>query len=362
MNNSLKKETIAVLFGGASSEHEVSRRSAFSVMSHMSKEKYNIVPIGITKDGRWLNYQGPLENIPDGSWENSNMVYPAVISPDSSHHGIILFKDNKTELIKIDVVFPVLHGKNGEDGTIQGLFEIAKIPYVGCGVCSSAICMDKEFTHIVLESCGIKTAKWVTVGKNDLINFDETEKNLEQHLKYPMFIKPANAGSSVGVSKVRGKDELFSAIKLALLNDTKVIAEEFIKGTEIECAVMGNDNPFAPATGELELHAEFYDYDAKYINETTITHIPARISEETSLKIREKAVKAYKAMNCKGLARVDFFLCENGDIILLEINTLPGFTAISMYPKMMMQTPMTYDEVVENLITLAKENYIKEDC
>ncbi|MEG1620413.1 MAG: D-alanine--D-alanine ligase family protein [Oscillospiraceae bacterium] len=353
MNMSLEKETIAVLFGGANSEHEVSRRT--SILGHISREKYNVLMIGITKDGRWLNYQGPIEKIPDGSWEKSNAVYPAIISPDASHHGMIILKDNKNEFVKIDVVFPVLHGKNGEDGTIQGLFEIAGIPYVGCGVGASSNCMDKEYTHIILESAGIKTAKWSVVKKQDLADFDAAEKNISAHLGYPMFVKPANAGSSVGVNKAKNKAQLKNAIELALVHDKKVIVEEFINGTEIECAVMGNDNPIAPVVGELEIRAEFYDYEAKYINDSTIIHVPARIDEKSASKIKAIAINAYKALGCTGLARVDFFLCENKDIILLEPNTLPGFTSISMYPKMMMESGMTYAEIIENLISLAKE-------
>ncbi len=355
MNNSETKETIAVIFGGANSEHEVSRRSVTSILENINREKYNIVMVGITKEGKWYYYNGKVEDIVNGDWEKSQEKYPAIISPDTSHHGLLILKENSWEIKKIDVIFPVMHGKNAEDGTIQGLFEIAGIPYVGCGVGASSNCMDKEYTHILLESGGVKTAKWAVAKKKDLENFDETEKFMAEKLRYPMFVKPANAGSSVGVSKAKNKEELKKAIENALIHDKKVIVEEFIKGKEIECAVMGNDEPFAPATGELEIRSEFYDYESKYINDSTSIHIPARISEEDSLRIRETAVKAYKILGCQGLTRVDFFLCDDGKIILLEPNTMPGFTSISMYPKLIMQSGMSYSDIIDKLIFLAKE-------
>ena len=355
MNDSSVKETVAVIFGGANSEHEVSRRSATSILENIDRNKYNVVMIGITKKGQWYYYTGKVEDIADGAWENSNEKYSAIISPDPTHHGLLVLKEKGWEIIKIDVIFPVMHGKNAEDGTIQGLFEIAGIPYVGCGVGASSNCMDKELAHIILESSGIQTAKWLTFTKSDMENFSKTDKEVWEKLGCPVFVKPANAGSSVGVNKARNSAELKKALEDAFIHDKKVIVEEFIKGTEIECAVMGNDNPVAPAVGELEIRSEFYDYDSKYINDTTSIHIPARISEESAEKIKKIAIKAYKALGCRGLTRVDFFLCENGEAILLEPNTMPGFTSISMYPKLMMQSPMTYSEVIDNLISLAKD-------
>lgn len=355
MNNSSEKETVAVIFGGANSEHEVSRRSATSILENIDRDRYNVVMVGITKKGQWYYYTGKVEDIVDGAWENSKEKFSAVISPDPTHHGLLVLKENGWEVINIDVIFPVMHGKNAEDGTIQGLFEIAGIPYVGCGVGASSNCMDKDIAHIILESGGIKTAKWLALTKRDLENFEETEKKVWEKLGCPVFVKPANAGSSVGVSKARNSEELKKALEDALVHDKKVVVEEFIKGTEVECAVMGNEDPFAPAVGELEIRSEFYDYDSKYINDSTIIHIPARISEESAEKIKKTAVKAYKVLGCRGLTRVDFFLCENGEAILLEPNTMPGFTSISMYPKLMMEGGMTYSEVIDNLIRLAKE-------
>ena len=353
--NSLGKKTVAVIFGGANSEHEVSRRSVTSILENINRDKYEIVMIGITKAGKWYYYNGKVEDIMNGDWENKGEKYSAVISPDASHHGLLILKENGWEVKKIDVIFPVMHGKNAEDGTIQGLFEISGIPYVGCGVGASSNCMDKEMTHIILESGGIKTAKWAVAKQRDMECFEETERLMEEKLHYPMFVKPANAGSSVGVSKAKNKDELKKAIENALVHDKKVIVEEFIKGKEIECAVMGNDDPFAPATGELEIRSEFYDYDSKYINDTTSIHIPARISKEDSERIKKNALRAYKLLGCEGLTRVDSFLCDDGEIIILEPNTLPGFTSISMYPKLIMQSGMSYSDIIDRLISLAEE-------
>ncbi len=349
----MKKTNLAVIFGGASSEHEVSLRSAVSVIENIPTDKYNVIMIAITKDGKWFRYNGDLDRIRNNSYLDSEFCYPAVISPDTSHKGLIELREDGMIITPIDVIFPVLHGKNGEDGTIQGLFEIAGIPYVGCGVNASAMCMDKEITHIILESAGIKTAKWHTLKVFDMADFDEVEAMLKEKLAYPMFVKPANAGSSVGVSKARDKASLKTAVEAALLHDEKVIVEEFIDAVEVECAVIGNNETNAPVVGELELHSEFYDYEAKYLNDTTTIHIPARIPDKQAEEIRHTAVKAYKALGCSGLSRVDFFAVKNGDIILNEINTLPGFTSISMYPKMIMHSGVTYGELLDRLINLA---------
>ena len=256
--------------------------------------------------------------------------------------------------VKVDVIFPVLHGKNGEDGTIQGLFQLAEIPFVGCDCISSANCMDKGLTHTVLDANGIKTAKWVGIITSELSHLDKKCDEMESKLGYPMFVKPANCGSSVGVSKAKNRDELKSAIKLAFAHDSKVIVEETIVGMECECAVMGNDEPFASTVGEVcSANDEFYDFDAKYNDAASKTLIPARMSEESIEEIRKTAVKAYRAMGCSGLSRVDFFLMKDGTVILNEINTLPGHTPISMYPQLMQYEGMTPAQQEDKLIKLA---------
>lgn len=347
---------VAVIFGGKSNEHDVSLVSATHIIKSIPKDKYKVTCIGITKKGHWMKYIGDIEDIANGKWEQHQDNVPCVLSPDPLHKGFLaLGEDGRVSYVKIDCVFPVLHGKNGEDGTIQGLFQLAEIPFVGCDMISSANCMDKELTHIILETNGIKTAKWVSMIESELDELDEKCKLMEQQLTYPMFVKPANCGSSVGISKVNNLEELKKGIKLAFTHDKKVIVEQGIVGIECECAVMGNDKPIASTIGEIEAANEFYDYEAKYENAESKTIIPARFSEETINKIRELAVKAYKALGCGGLSRVDFFLCENDEIILNEINTLPGHTPISMFPKLMENYGMSFEQQEDKLIKLALE-------
>ena len=352
----MNKIRVAVLFGGVSSEHEVSVVSATSVLNNISKEKYDITMIGITKDGRWLEYTGDIADIASMKWENEP-ARTAVISPDHSHHGLILLDGSNVEIRPIDVFFPVLHGKNGEDGTIQGLFELANIPYVGCDLISSANCMDKALTHTILEDAGIPMAKWDCVTLRDMENFDELAEKMEAHLGYPMFVKPANAGSSVGVSKAKDRAQLKEACYVALKEDRKAIVEEFIDGREVENAVLGNEAPEAShVCGEITPLVEFYTYDAKYNDASTELHLPAKISDELNAEIRRTAEKAYSAIGCSGLSRVDFFVKRDGSgIILNEINTLPGFTSISMYPKLREASGEAYPVLLDKLIALALE-------
>ena len=352
----MNKSKVAVLFGGSSSEHEVSVVSATSVLNNLNKENYDIVMIGITKDGRWLEYTGDIADIASMKWEQET-ARTAVISPDRSHHGLLLMDGSSVEVCPIDVCFPVLHGKNGEDGTIQGLFELAGIPYVGCDLLSSANCMDKVLTHTILESAGIPMAKWDCVTMKDMDNFDVVADKMETHLGYPMFVKPANAGSSVGVSKAKDRQQLKEACYVALKEDSKAIVEEFINGREVENAVLGNDAPKASLVcGEITPLVEFYTYDAKYNDASTELKLPAPISAEQNEEIRQTAEKAYRAIGCEGLARVDFFVKRDGSgIILNEINTLPGFTSISMYPKLWEASGVPYSQLLDRLIQLAME-------
>ncbi len=348
------KINLAVIFGGASSEHEVSLMSATSVLNNIDNEKYNIYKIGITKKGEFFYYTGDIESIKTGDWENHNCV-PCVISPDRSHHGMIVLGDTM-EVIHLDSVFPVLHGKNGEDGTMQGLLSLAGIPYVGCDMLSSACCMDKAVTKSLFDNASIANAKWLSIL---LIDYNKNKQEylvkVESTLGFPCFVKPANAGSSVGITKATDKASLEKALTLAFEHDKKAVIEENIKGLEIECAVLGNDEPIASILGEIEPCNDFYDYDAKYLANKTKTYAPARIDDIYTEKIRTIAVQAYRALGCAGLSRVDFFLTDDKKIILNEINTIPGFTAISMYPQLFAKSGIAYSKLIDRLIELSLE-------
>ena len=352
----MSKIRVAVLFGGVSSEHEISLKSATNVIQNLPKDKYEVVPVGITKKGRWLFYPGDVKNIALGQWDANPDCTPAVILPDPMYKGIMKIENDSFSFTKIDAVFPVLHGKNGEDGTVQGLLELAQIPYVGCGVLASAVCMDKEFTHIVLNNAGINTAKYRIVRSSDLGSLDEICSDIGSDLGFPVYVKPANGGSSIGVNRAEDPETLKDAVKLAFAHDSKVIVEETITGREIECAVMGNDNPFASTVGEImPADDKFYDYDAKYVLGSTVLGIPADVPDEVSKEIRETAVKAFRAVNGSGLSRVDFFYADSGKVYINEINTLPGFTAISMYPKLMENIGISYSELLDRLVKLSLE-------
>ncbi len=354
----MSKKNIAIIFGGASSEHEVSRRSASCIIENINREKYNVILIGITKSGKWYLCNGNIKSIINGSWENRHDNLPAFISPDTSTQGIIVLKDDNYSIIKVDAVIPVLHGKNGEDGTIQGLLQLAKIPFVGCDLLSSATCMDKIDTNIILTHCGIQKAKFTYTtafdfNKDKELCIEAIETNIGN---YPMFVKPSSAGSSVGVSKANNRSELIDAIKIAIKEDSRVLIEENIEGQEVECAILGNDNPISSIVGEIAPSNEFYDYEAKYQSENSKLYIPAHIDSQVSKNLREIAIKAYKAMGCSGLSRVDFFIQkETNNILLNEINTFPGFTSISMYPKLFGASGIDCTTLIDNLINLALE-------
>ena len=352
----MSKIRVAVIFGGMSNEHDVSLVSATSVISNIPKDKYDVICIGITKKGRWLFYPGDIEQIATGEWEHHPDCASAVISPDTAHKGIIkILDDGESSIGKIDCIFPVLHGKYGEDGTIQGLFALSGIPFVGCDTLSSAVCMDKAMTHTILDFNGIKTAKWKSIARKQLSNLAKVCEEIEGEIKYPVFVKPANCGSSIGISKASNREELEAAIKFAFTHDAKVVIEQSIIGREIECAVLGNDNPIVSTPGEIVPCNEFYDYDAKYVLSKTELKIPAPITDEQKEKICETAKNAYMALGCNGLSRVDCFLKEDGEVIVNEVNTLPGFTSISMYPKLMEFEGISYEELIDRLITLAMD-------
>ncbi len=357
MSTSTQKLTLALLFGGSSSEHEISCISASSFAKHIDKSRYEILQIGITKSGNWLLTKASSEQIANGLWETLSSNKPCIISPSHADRGAIIFEENNIKKIKIDVAIPVLHGRFGEDGTLQGLFELANIPYVGCGVLASATCMDKAVTNALFEANSVPHCKWLSASDFELANNkDEVFAKLENYIGYPIFVKPANAGSSVGVSKATDKPTLEKAIKIALAEDNKIVFEEAINGQEVECAVLGANPPFVSVAGEIIAGDSFYTYDDKYKNGVSQTLIPAKLSEQKQAEVMKLAAKAYTALCCEGLSRCDFFVeNETGRVLINEINTLPGFTAISMYPKLMEQSGYNMQKLIEKLISLALE-------
>ena len=369
----MEKIKLALIFGGQSSEHDVSCVSAKTVAGVLDKNKYEITYIGITKDGHWLLVEDP-EHIADRGWEKTVVEAPdkesrdkvleklprAIISPDSSHN-LIIRRESSFETRKLDVVFPVLHGLFGEDGTIQGLFEMAHIPYVGCGHLSSAVTMDKFFTKVIADDVGVVQARYVGVRSYETSDdhIDETVKRIEKERQYPVFVKPSCAGSSMGITKAHNREELIAGLKLAAEHDSKILVEESIRGREIECAVFGyGDNAFATGVGEIVAAAEFYDFDAKYNNADSKTILDPELPEGKLEEIREKAVKIYRACDCFGFARVDFFLENDTDrVVFNEINAIPGHTSISMYPMLMERAGHSMGEYVERLIEMARERH-----
>ena len=349
----MKKIKLAVIFGGMSTENEVSIISGTSVIKNINKEKYEIFPIYIDKKGTWHKYP-----------ENQNLMN---IKENISKFIKI---ENVTEYIKkFDVVFPVLHGLYGEDGTIQGMLELLKIPYVGCNVLASSVGMDKAYTKVIFEKANLKQADYIKKKKKDnkyifvekdfseeILNIEDIVEKIVKNITFPMFVKPSNSGSSVGVRKVVSKEELKNAIEYASSFDKKIIIEQGIKGKEVECAVLGNEIVKSSCVGEIIPAEEFYSYDAKYNNSDSKTLIPANISEEISEKIQYLAIKAFKAINGAGLARVDFFVEDaTQEVYINEINTMPGFTSISMYPKLWEKSGIQYEDLLDRLIQLAFE-------
>ena len=353
----MEKQTVAVLFGGQSSEHEVSCVSAATVIDHIDREKYEVVLIGITKEGKWLLTES-VDAIRSGEWKNGRVR--AVLSPDAEMKAVLLIDGDHVETKKLDVAFPVLHGLYGEDGTIQGIFELAGIPYVGCGVLASAVSMDKLYTKIIVDTLGIRQAKYVAVRKEELKDPDAAAKKVEAVLSYPVFIKPCNAGSSQGVSKAHDREELKTGLLGAAKHDRKILVEETIVGREIECAVLGGSEVQATGVGEILAAADFYDYEAKYHNAESKTVLDPELPAETVEEIRKDAVAIFKAVDGFGLSRVDFFVTKDtGEVVFNEINTLPGFTSISMYPMLWENRGLSKSQLIDKLIGMAfsrKEN------
>ena len=348
----VKKIRMMLIFGGVSSEHEVSRTSAASVLHHIDEAKYEIIKVGITKDGRWMQTEAPPEAIDDGSWENHGSNRDVYLMPGAGFAGL-----------DVDVVFPLLHGRNGEDGRMQGFLAIAGIPFVGSDSTASAACMDKAVTKAVIDQAeACDQAKCCVAHRG--CDVEEAAGVIDQFFdsQYPLFVKPANAGSSVGISKVKQMEGLPEALNVAFAEDDKAVIEEAIVGREIEVAVLGNEDPQASCIGEILSANEFYDYVAKYDNIGSVTSIVTDLPDSLPEQIRQTAVSIYEIMGCRGLARVDFFLKEgpsggydNGELVFNEINTMPGFTKISMYPQLWEESGIGYGELIDKLIELAEE-------
>ncbi|MBS1492558.1 MAG: D-alanine--D-alanine ligase [Bacteroidetes bacterium] len=359
----LKKIRVGIIFGGKSAEHEVSLQSAKNVIDALDKNKYEAILIGIDKTGKWfLNDESKfLLNVTDPKLIklNNEKIEEVALAPESkgSLTNLGTNKIDKKNDIRIDIAFPILHGPFGEDGTMQGLLKLAGIPFVGAGVLGSAVGMDKEITKRLLRDAGINIGKFLTGRENSLPAFMEVVNKIG----LPFFVKPANMGSSVGINKVKSEEDFEAAVQDAFKYDRKILFEEFIPGREIECSVLGNDNPIASVPGEIISNHDFYSYEAKYIDESgAILEIPAKLSEEMAHRIQDLSVNVFRALECEGLARVDFFVTEKDEIFVNEINTMPGFTKISMYPKLWEASGISYSELIDKLIELAMDRFKKE--
>ncbi len=352
----MSKKTAVVLFGGQSSEHVVSCMSVVNVINHIDKEKYDLVLIGITEEGQWIKTDS-VETIRDESWRKGTVE--AYILPDATKQCVLFVENGKTESVKADVVFPVLHGLFGEDGTIQGLLELARIPYVGCGVLASAVAMDKLYTKIVVDKLGVKQAEYVQVLRHELKDMEKMVKRVEDAFPYPVFVKPSNAGSSKGVSRADNRQELTAALTEAATHDRKILIEEMIVGREIECAVFGGGNiPIeASGVGEILAAAQFYDFEAKYYNSESKTVVNPELPGDATEQVRKAARDIFQAVDGYGLARVDFFVKADGTVVFNEINTMPGFTAISMYPMLWENAGVSKDQLVDRLMEHAMNRY-----
>ena len=357
-----EKIKVGLIFGGRSGEHEVSFCSASSIIKAIDKDKYTVVPIGITKEGRWISPQDSELALQSGRIEGKSTV---ILLNDPSGRALVRIDNNQrldksSVLEKIDVIFPVLHGPYGEDGTVQGLLELADIPYVGAGVVASAISMDKDLMKTIFQQKGLPILKWMTIKRKKWQKDKEKILSLVQDdFEYPLFVKPTNLGSSIGITKVHKKEELDKAIDLAASYDRKILIEEGLEEVrEIECGVLGNDEPQVSVVGEVRPAGEFYDYDSKYIDEETQLIVPTDLPEEVSGKVQQIALLAFKAVDAAGMARVDFFVSKKENkIYLSEINTIPGFTSVSMYPRLWEASGISYAGLIDRLIQLALERH-----
>ncbi len=344
------KKKIAVFFGGCSTEHEVSLQSAFAVLQNIDREKYEVFPIGITREGEWHSYAGPLERIEDGSWERDKEgCAPAVFSCSRSAHGFYTVEEEERKLIRLDLAFPVLHGKFGEDGTLQGMLELAGIPVVGCGTLASALCMDKDRAHKLASLAQVAVPKAAVIRKAVR---EKTLREAAETLRYPLFVKPVRSGSSFGITKVSRKEALRNAVELAFRHDGEVLVEEAVEGFEVGCAIMGNEELTIGRVDEIELAEGFFDYTEKYTLKTSRIYMPARLDAKTEARVQETAARIYRALGCSGFARVDLFYTPLGEIVFNEVNTIPGFTAHSRFPNMMKGIGLPFAEMLDKLLGL----------
>ena len=349
----MNKKTVAVLFGGYSPEYEVSLKSAYSIISAIDRVKYDVVLLGITRQGRWYLYSGSVEDIPNDEWHiDESRLHNALVSP-SRGEGLLTITDGLAAPVHVDVFFPVLHGRYGEDGTVQGLFELSGVPVVGSGAAASALCMDKDRAHKLVSQAGIRVPKSICFEYAPAV--DEVIRSTED-LGMPLFVKPVKAGSSFGITRVEDTSELLEAVRLALAYDDAVIIEEYIDGFETGCSVVGNDELKTGRIDEIELAGGFFDYEEKYTLKTSKIHMPARIDADTERRIQDAAKLIYRVLGCRGYARVDIFITSKHEIVFNEANTIPGFTAHSRFPNMMKGVGIEYPELVEMLIELAANN------
>lgn len=348
----MKKLNIAVFFGGCSSEYGVSLQSASAVIRNLDPEKYQPVPVGITKDGRWFYVPADPDRMETDRWQDAKDCIPAALSPDRTEQCLLLFQEDGVRRLPVDVAFPVLHGKNGEDGTVQGLIGLAGIPLAGCGVLASALCMDKHRAHLLAKAAGVRVPQgFVLKSETDI----PAAQEFADRTGYPLFVKPVKAGSSYGISRVSQPQNLFNAIVLAFQYDDQVIIEEAIDGFETGCAVLGNEELLMGEIDEIELSGGFFDFTEKYTLKTSAIHVPARIRPQQAAQLKQTAGVIYRALGCSGFARVDMFLTPEGEIVLNEVNTIPGFTEHSRYPGMMKAAGLSFTEMLDRVIELALE-------
>jgi D-alanine--D-alanine ligase len=350
------KTKLAILFGGKSDEYSVSLHSAAAIIKNVPEEMFDVTLVGITQDGKWLLYEGSVDNVNDDTWHKENLS-PVFLNMGNDFKGLVKLNlgNNTFEKIEIDCIFPVLHGRNGEDGTIQGLCQMSGIPFVGCDMTSSAVCMDKEFTHVICENSGIKTAPYIAAVNSNKLNVKKLYEQAYEKLSLPMFIKPANNGSSIGISKVRNYDEFEKGLIEAFQYDNKVVIEKMIEGFEIGCAVLGNEELIIGEVDEIDTKNDFFDYVEKYSQHNSKIYCPARISDELKAEAKQIAEKTYRALGCKGLSRVDMFVTPDNKIFLNEINTIPGLTDLSRYPSMLKKIGIEYSDLIVKLVELAME-------
>ena len=349
----MRKKKIAVIFGGNSTEYEVSLQSVYSVLKNINTTKYEVFPIGITREGVWYYYTGEYQKIVDGTWcEESDELCLVAIYPNRSQKGFLKLVKGQYIFTELDLVFPILHGKNGEDGTVQGIFELVGIPIVGCGTLASALCMDKDRAHRLVHEAGIQVPQSVTFRR---FCQETALEKIKSQLSYPLFVKPVRAGSSFGITKVYKNQDLYTAVMTAFEHDDEVIVEQAIDGFEVGCAILGeagSDTLLVGRVDEIELSEGFFDYTEKYTLKTSAIHMPARIDAQLERQIQNTAVTIYRVLGCSGFARVDMFLTPEGNILFNEVNTIPGFTSHSRYPNMMKGIGLSFAELLDKLIGL----------